>query len=141
MSYFWRTVAGSFFIYLLLLFYFVNINNMKYKEKVYLNEEQLIRKLKEDGLIIDKIKYVKKYLRNVGYYKLINGYKHPFKDADSNLFRQNTNFNEIACLYKFDFNLRHLLFKYICIIENSIKSNLAEVISNIHYPLFQMFSK
>ena len=102
---------------------------MKYKEKIYLSEEQLIDKLKEDGLIIDRVKYVKKYLKNVGYYKLINGYKHPFKEYNSNFFRENTNFNEIASLYKFDFNLRHLLFKYICIIENLIKSSMAEVIS------------
>lgn len=102
---------------------------MKYEEKVYLNEEQLISKLKDDGLIIEKVKYVKKYLRNVGYYKLINGYKHPFKYKDSNKFKTGTTFNEITSLYKFDFNLRHLLFKYICIIENSLKSDMAEIIS------------
>lgn len=109
---------------------------MKYVDKIYLSQDKLIEKLKSDGLIINNIQYTKKYLDQVGYYKLINGYKHCFKIYENKIetsnYMEETKFEHIVSLYSFDFKLKHLILKNICIIENILKSQISENFSKLY---------
>ena len=86
---------------------------MKYKDKIYLTKDKLLEKLKSDKLIIEKDSYAERYFNEVGYYKLINGYKHCFKvycdGIEQSEYLPNTKFENIISLYTFDFKLRNNL--------------------------------
>ena len=106
---------------------------MKYVDKIYLTQDKLLEKLKSDNLIIDNDSYAIRYFNEVGYYKLINGYKHCFKmyvdGVEQSEYLSNTTFEHIINLYTFDFKLRNLIFSNICIIENMLKAQISEVFS------------
>ena len=106
---------------------------MKYEDKIYLTKDKLLKKLKDDKLIIENDNYAIRYFNEVGYYKLINGYKHCFKIHENGIeqseYLPNTTFEHIISLYTFDFKLRNLIFSNICIIENMLKSQISESFS------------
>ena len=93
----------------------------------------MLKKLKDDKLIIKNDSYAMRYFDEVGYYKLINGYKHCFKihknGEEQSEYLPNTTFEHIISLYTFDFKLRNLIFSNICIIENMLKAQIAESFS------------
>lgn len=102
------------------------------KEKRYLSVEEQLELLKSKSLVIQSSKLAIKYLQDIGYYKLINGYKRPFmfKDKDGkSMFLQGTSINDLYHLYKFDQNLKNLIFKNILIFEVMVKSRMSELIS------------
>lgn len=105
-------------------------------EKVYLTIEEQIELLKSKGLQIKSEKLVRKYLSDIGYYKLINGYKFPFiilkKDDDGNIkheFKSNTDIEDLYQLYKFDQDLKSLIQKNISHIEVKVKARMSDFIS------------
>lgn len=107
-----------------------------HNEKVYLSIDEQIELLKSKGLQIDSEKTTKKYLNNIGYYKLINGYRSPFlileelEDGTINhKFRSNTSIEDLYQLYKFDQDLKSLIFKNISYIEVMIKARMSDFIS------------
>ena len=61
-------------------------------------------------------------MHNIGYYSLIDGYKDIFYNSMKRTYEKNTSFTDIVALYEFDENLRFLVFKYICHIEQKIRS-------------------
>lgn len=86
----------------------------------YSNQLKLL--LCEKQLDISDLPYAVEKLQDIGYYSLIDGYKNLFYDPMTRTYRRGTNFSDIVALYEFDGNLRSLVFKYICHIEQKIRS-------------------
>ncbi len=73
-------------------------------------------------LNITDTSYAETKLHDIGYYSLIDGYKNIFYNPMTRTYAVGTNFTDIVALYDFDENLRSLVFKYICHIEQKIRS-------------------
>lgn len=73
-------------------------------------------------LNISDLSYAEGKLRDIGYYSLIDGYKDIFYNPMTRTYEEGTNFTDIVALYEFDENLRSLVFKYICHVEQKIRS-------------------
>lgn len=73
-------------------------------------------------LNISDLSYAARKLHDIGYYSLIDGYKDIFYNSMTRTYEKGTNFTDIVALYEFDENLRSLVFKYICHIEQKIRS-------------------
>lgn len=73
-------------------------------------------------LHISDLAYAEEKLRDIGYYSLIDGYKDIFYNPMTRTYANGTNFSDIVALYDFDQNLRSLVFKYICHVEQKIRS-------------------
>lgn len=84
--------------------------------------DQLNILMHKKQLAISDPAYAEKKLRDIGYYSLIDGYKDIFYNPMSRTYEKGTNFTDIVALYEFDENLRSLVFKYICHIEQKIRS-------------------
>ena len=79
--------------------------------------------LKQMGLVVKDDKRALKYLETVGYYRL-RGYMVPFFESPSiHKFKKHTTIDNILDLYKFDRELRLLVFSAIEKIEVAEKSS------------------
>lgn len=104
---------------------------MKY-EKVPLSTEQQIQILKERKLTIQNYERAKKYLKNIGYFRLSGYMYHLQKKDGSHEFNENINFNDIVVHYQFDKKLRALILNYLEIIEVALRSYLTDYFSTNH---------
>lgn len=100
--------------------------------KPFLTYEQQIDLLKGKHLIVADEEYAKKTLSQIGYFSLIGGYKHPFKNWTTKMYRDGVTFDDIVSLYTFDESLRHLFLRYLLMIERNIKTRVAYVFCNAH---------
>ena len=102
-------------------------------DKKYLTIDEQIEHLKNKGLNVGNIKNAKKYLAEIGYYKLINGYRQPFMffndKTNQKEFYSNTSLEELYFLYTFDEELKNLIFNKISSLEVKIKATMSDVIS------------
>lgn len=80
---------------------------------------------KEKGLMIKDIALAEYYLKNISYYALIGGYKHPFIDIHTRKYVKGAQFEDIVALYEFDEELRGVFFKYLCRVERRIRSSVS----------------
>lgn len=87
--------------------------------KEFKNIDEQIALLQSRGLFIDDVQRAKKFLYNNNYYR-VSGYSLTLRTHD--VFFKNTTFQNIIDIYEFDYNLRHILLKYIEAIEVTIKS-------------------
>lgn len=71
-------------------------------------------------------------MQEIGYYKLINAYKIPFitNDGNHNKYINDVYFEDIYNLYKFDTELKTIVFEATTNIEINFKALLSEVISS-----------
>ena len=101
------------------------------KDKRYLTIDEQISLLESKGLIIDSKKNAIKYLNEIGYYKLINGYREPFlyNLNGEKRFVDDTSIQNLYDLYTFDHKLRVLFFNFISDCEIVIKNRMSELIS------------
>ena len=90
-------------------------------EKNFKNLDEQIEILKFKGLIINDENYVKKILLRENYFFLM-GYRHLFMEPGDRHFKNGTTFEELYSLFLFDRSVRNVLFKYILVIENNLKS-------------------
>lgn len=86
----------------------------------YTNQINIL--LYKKQLNISDLSFANKKLHDIGYYSLIDGYKDIFYNPMTRTYEKDTNFSDIVALYEFDENLRSLVFKYICHIEQKIRS-------------------
>ena len=94
--------------------------------KPFITYTNQIEKLKnEKNLIVTDTNYAITFLKNISYYGLIGGYKHPFIDIHTRKYVNNTCFEDIANLYELDEELRGLFFKYLCRIERKLRSSIS----------------
>lgn len=87
--------------------------------------DQLNILIRKKQLNIPDISYAREKLHDIGYYSLIDGYKDIFYNPMTRTYKKGTNFSDIVALYEFDENLRFLVFKYICHIEQKIRSQIS----------------
>lgn len=83
--------------------------------------QQLNNLTARKGLIINDASMAETALHQVGYFSLIGGYKTPFINPMTRIYKPGTSFDDVLALYEFDKDLRHLVFKYICEIESNIR--------------------
>jgi len=101
-------------------------------QKIYMTIDEQIDYLESKNLIINNKKFAKKKLMEIGYYKLINAYKIPFKDNKDvdRKFENGVKFEDLYYLYKFDLQLKSIVFEATTNIEINFKSLLSECISS-----------
>lgn len=91
-------------------------------EKNFKNLKEQIEIFKHKGMIINDEKYVEKVLLRENYF-FINGYRHLFlKSNNDRNFKEGTTFEEMYSLFLFDRSFRNIIFKYLLVIENNLKS-------------------
>ncbi|MCI8347114.1 MAG: Abi family protein [Bacilli bacterium] len=98
------------------------------KSKIFKNLDEQIDILKSRGLIISDEDNAKQILFRENYF-FINGYRHMFTTTDKDKFISGTTFEELYATFVFDRRIRNIVFKYILIIENNIKSIMSYQLS------------
>lgn len=89
-------------------------------EKKYLTINELIENIKNKNIIIEDENETRKILETNNYY-FIMGYKFAFK-LGNGAYKQNTYFNDIFKLYKFDKSLKLLFLEPVLLIEQKLKT-------------------
>lgn len=107
--------------------------------KPFITYQQQIALLKSKHLTVPDEKEAERILADIGYFTLIGGYKHPFKNKTTKLYRDGVTFDDIVKLYEFDESLRRLFLRYLLMIERRIKARLAYVFCDIHGDLQQEY--
>lgn len=101
--------------------------------KPFLTYQQQIQKLMDEKcLIIKDTAFAAEKLQDLGYFNLIGGYKHPFRDKMTRVYIKNTTFEDVYALYQFDDQLRELFLKYLCQIEMKVRSLLSYAFCEQH---------
>ena len=91
-------------------------------EKQFKNLDEQIEIFKHKGLVIHDKDYAKQVLLRENYF-FLNGYRHLFyKSETEKEFIKGTTFEELYSLFLFDRSFRNVLFKYLLVIENNLKS-------------------
>lgn len=91
-------------------------------EKQFKNLDEQIEILKFKGLVIADEKYAKDVLLRENYF-FLNGYRHLFYNSSTDkTFIRGTRFEELYSMFLFDRSFRNVIFKYLLVIENNIKS-------------------
>jgi len=91
-------------------------------EKQFKNLDEQIEIFRHKGLIINDEKYAKRVLLRENYF-FISGYRHLFmKSQTDKTFIKGSTFEELYSVFLFDRSFRNVLFKYLLVIENNLKS-------------------
>lgn len=102
-------------------------------EKTFVSYAEQIEKLQGDKkLKISDREFASATLKNISYYALIGGYKHPFIDEHTRKYMRDAAFENIVDLYYFDEELRGIFFKYLCRVERKIRSVMSYHFTEIH---------
>ncbi len=98
-------------------------------EKQFKNLDEQVEILKHKGMIINDEKYTKEVLLRENYF-FLNGYRHLFlKSEKERVFKEGTTFEEMYSLFLFDRSIRNVIFKYLLVIENNLKSIISYQLS------------
>ncbi len=97
-------------------------------QKPYFTPEKLIHHLKKSGLAINNEAFALKFLANINYHRF-KIYLHPLRNSQTGKYREDSSFEEAVELYRYDDELRDLLFSIIGRIEIKIRSRLDHTIS------------
>ncbi|MCC8079552.1 MAG: Abi family protein [Oscillospiraceae bacterium] len=101
--------------------------------KPFLTYQQQLKKLSDDKrLIISDTDTALNVLKDINYYALIGGYKKLFYNPMNRQYISGTTFEDIMNLYYFDEALRSLVFKYLCHIEQKVRSCISYHFSEIY---------
>lgn len=99
------------------------------KSKMFKTLDEQIEILEARGLLINDYDKAKTILFRENYF-FINGYRHLFsKNMKDERFINGTTFDELYAAFTFDRSLRNIMFKYLLIIENNIKSIISYQLS------------
>jgi len=99
------------------------------KNKVFKTLDEQIEILRSKGLVIGDIDKTKSILFRENYF-FLSGYRHLFMRSFKDIkFIEGTTFEELYAIFLFDRRLRNIMFKYILIIENNIKSIISYQLS------------
>lgn len=111
--------------------FFFRGGNLK-NDRPFKTIDDQIDGLEARGLIIESRNHTYDVLLNNNYYSVVNGYKKPFIKKDGtgkfltpDCFIDNCKFSELFALYKFDGELKNLLFKYLIVFESRLKTLVA----------------
>lgn len=98
-------------------------------DKEFKTIDEQLEILKQRGLTIEDDSIAKEFLLKNNYYR-VSGYSLTLRKND--VFSKSASFQNIMDIYEFDHELRHILLKYIEIIENNIKSIYAYEFTKKH---------
>ncbi len=99
------------------------------KTKSFKTIDEQIEILKNKGLVIDDIDFVKDILMRENYF-FVSGYRHLFlRSKKDRTFLPNTNFRELYAMFNFDRQIRNIIFKNLLIVENNLKSIISYQLS------------
>lgn len=91
-------------------------------EKQFKNLDEQIEIFKHKGMAVHDERYAKQILLRENYF-FLNGYRHLFyKSETEKKFITGTTFEELYSLFLFDRSFRNVIFKYLLVIENNLKS-------------------
>ena len=108
------------------LFYGVYMSTKEFK-----SIDEQVQLLRSRGLKINDLERAKEFLYRNNYYR-ISGYSLTLRKHD--VFSKTATFDNIIDIYEFDHELRHILLKYIEIIEVTVKSIYAYEFSKRYGP-------
>lgn len=98
-------------------------------DKPALNENDLIERYVERGLIITDRNRTARYLRHIGYYRL-SPYATPFQvDRSTHTFKPGTTFDDILYIYVFDRQLRLLTIDALERVEIAVRAAVSNTMS------------
>lgn len=99
------------------------------RSKIFKTLDEQIEILRSKGLIINNPEKTKEILYRENYF-FISGYRHLFmRTYKDRKFFPGTTFEELYATFLFDRKIRNIMFKYILIIENNVKSKISYVLS------------
>lgn len=99
------------------------------KQKIFKTLDEQINILEARGLTINNYDRAKEVLLRENYF-FVNGYRHLLMDSEhDNRFTEGATFEELYAIFLFDRRMRNIMFKYILIIENNIKSIISYQLS------------
>lgn len=97
--------------------------------KIFKNLDEQIAIMESKGLIVEDYDEAKEILLRENYF-FINGYRQLFmRSIKESRFIKGTTFDELYAAFVFDRKLRNIMFKYILIIENNMKSIISYQLS------------
>jgi abortive infection bacteriophage resistance protein len=97
--------------------------------KVFKSLDEQVKILQNRGLVITDKKKAEETLFRENYF-FMNGYRHLFvKARGDNRFLEGTTFEELYAVFLFDRDIRNVMFKYILIMENNMKSTMSYMLS------------
>lgn len=99
------------------------------KNKIFKNLDEQIEILLSKGLIINDVNKAKEILLRENYF-FISGYRHLFMTSNKgSRFIEGTKFEELYAMFLFDRRIRNVMFKYILVVENNLKSIISYQLS------------
>ena len=99
------------------------------KNKIFKTLDEQIEILRNKGLAITDVDKAKEVLMRENYF-FISGYRHLFiKSRKTEKFIPGTTFEELYSAFLFDRKIRNIMFKYILVIENNMKSIISYQLS------------
>ncbi len=99
------------------------------KNKIFKTLDEQIEILKSKGLVIEDEQKAMAILFRENYF-FINGYRHLFMHSmKDNRFIEGTTFEELYAMFMFDRRMRNIMFQYILVIENNLKSIISYQLS------------
>lgn len=96
--------------------------------KPALTPQQILVKLKAQGLIVPNDALAQQYLTYISHYRL-KGYWYQLIDPNTNQFRPNTTFAEVIQRYDFDRELRQIIFTAIERLEIALRTVICNFLS------------
>ena len=97
------------------------------KNKIFKTLDEQIEILRNKGLVITDVDKAKEVLMRENYF-FISGYRHLFMKND-NMFITGTKFEELYAMFLFDRKIRNIMFKFILVVENNLKSIISYELS------------
>lgn len=97
-------------------------------EKIFKTINEQIEILRYRGLRVDNEEYAQQVLLRENYF-FISGYRHLFTTDNKDKFIEGTSFEELYSLFLFDRTFRNILFKYMLVVENNLKSVISYQLS------------
>ncbi len=99
------------------------------KNKIFKNLDEQIQILLAKGLTINDVSKAKEILMRENYF-FISGYRHLFMSSNKeNYFIDGTTFDELYGMFLFDRKIRNIMFKFILVVENNLKSIISYELS------------
>ena len=98
------------------------------KNKTFKTLEEQVEILRSKGLTILNEDETKDILLRENYF-FISGYRHLFMHQNDRQFISGTTFDELYATFVFDRHLRNIMFKYLLMVENNVKSIISYQLS------------
>lgn len=98
--------------------------------KTYLDPSEQVTLLVSRGLIISNCNETQQYLKHIGYYRM-SAYLYPLLSTpkEDHVYKKGSSFNQAINLYRFDRQLRLLIFNQIEKIEIAVRAAMVRVMS------------